>query len=327
MRPFGWKKWWSLFGRFKQSKRPSIERWGLAYLHSKYALDELALSVAQMLGKKGKMCSVSAESIWIDGTPQAEVEILSRKIIKCELADLLFIVEEIYQGNSHKYESGVLIQGKATSIYNQLPPGGSTKKERQLLEDMNRAKPLTLYKGTSSLSSKIGTYSLSGIPVGLSDCSRYLLMPKAIRWVHPILKLYAPFQVGWPISRHSSFLYKPKSIVQSIQEMVLFKTIGKPIVDPSKCEWSRMVNDLRGGYQGICMRGYNGQSRVNHSSRMMAFMSEQYFSNFPHGAMPPDQPPTEGIISDENEIPPNIPIVKVTIQHFNDDFYNRGKDA
>lgn len=327
MRPFGRKKWCSLFKRFNYSENKSIERWGLAYLHSKYALDELALSVVNILGKNGKTFSVSAESIWIDGTPQAEAEILSGKIIKCELADLLLIVEEIYQGNPNQYESGVLFQAKATSQYNKLPTGKSTKKERQLLEDMNRAKPLTLYKGTSSSSSMIGTYNLSGIPSGLSDCSRYLLMPKAIKWAHPIQKSYAPFQVGWPKFRHSSFLYKPKSIVQSIQEMVLFKTIGKPIVDPSKCEWSRMVNDLRAGYRGVFMKGYNGQSRVNHSSCIMAFMSEQYFSNLPYWVIPPDQPPTEEIPNHENEIPPKISIVKVTIQYFNDDFNNRSKDT
>lgn len=322
MRPFGWQKWKSLYWGFKKSKLRSIERWGLVYLHSTYTLDKLAYSVAQLLGKNGKHCEVSLESIWIDGTPQAEAKALSGCSIKCELADLLFILEERDQTNLFTLETGLLIQGKATPRYNKLTSGSSTKKERQLLEGMDRSQPIILYRGTGTAqNSIIGTYKLAGIPFGLNDCSRYLLMPKSAAWDFPFFEDYAPFQVGWPKARVSPYLQSPKSIVEAIQQMVLLGNIGKKIIDPSKCEWSRLVNDLRGNYSSTQMIGYGGQPRVNHSTTMISFVSALYMSNGPVRKYPPDYPPTGSAerSNTEENTPPSISVIKITIRHLDTD--------
>lgn len=311
----------------QKSNNRSIERWGLSYLHSDYALDELARSVAYVLGRNGRKCSVWAESIWIDGTPQAEAAMPSGKKIQCELADLLFIVEEINCIDSSSNERGVLIQGKATLKYNKLPSGNSTKKERQLLEGMDRAKPLTLYRGTSSAnSSKIGTYHLFNIAHGLADCSRYLLMPKGAMWFYPIFELYAPFQVGWPKSRASSLLRTPKSIVESMQEMVISKTIGKSIVEPSKCEWSRMVNDLRGNYSNVRMAGYNNQSRINRSAQIMSLSTKASFNQNHIRSHFSTEPPTERNGENYDFTPPSISIIKIIIQNLDEERSTSAQD-
>lgn len=330
MEPFGWKQWSSLYRAFKISKRHSIERYGLSYLHSDCALDGLAHVIAKILKENGKRCEVSIESIWVDGTPQAEAKMPSGCLIKCELADLLFILQETNQANSTISETGLLIQGKATPKYNKLTSGNSTKKERQLLEGMDRSQPITLYRGTSAnKNSVIGTYILNGVSTGLGDCSRYLLMPKSAAWIPPPLLLhyypaiyyYAPFQVGWPKDKTSPYLQSPQCITESFKQMALLKNIGKNIIYPSNCEWSRMVNDLRGNYLNTQMAGYGGQPRINNSSKIAYFSSSIHTSNYSTRKIPPNYPPNtnaEQSNTEENS-PPSISIIKVTIRHVDSD--------
>ena len=312
MKRFGWGQWKKRYPEFKNRKLRSIERWGLCYLHSRYSLDGLAWSVAEVLGKSGKHGHVSVQSIWIDGTPQAEAQIGGGVKVKCELADLLFLLEEKNTSGHIQRETALLIQGKATPKYNKLTSGSSTKKERQLLEGIDRSNPLDLYKDTrGSSGAKIGSYTLGGIHHGLSDCSRYLLMPKAAAWFWPYPLTIAPFQVGWPKSKLSPYLKAPRGVVEAIQRMALFGDIGKVVIDPSKCEWSRLVNDLRGNYAGTYMSGYGGQPRHNISRDVMCFAS----SSFPmHGNQRSSLPPLIKEGEDTEEfIPPSISILRVSI--------------
>lgn len=314
MKRFGWGQWNRLHSQFKNRKLRSIERWGLSYLHSICSLDGLAQSVAKVLGDSGKHCSVSVESIWIDGTPQAKAQIGSGGVVKCELADLLFLLEEKNTSGHIQRETALLVQGKATPRYNKLTSGSSTKKERQLLEGMDRSKPLELYKDTrSSSGAQIGSYILGGIPWGLGDCSRYLLMPKAAAWSVPAWLTIAPFQVGWPKTKCSPYLKGPRGVVEAIQRMALVGDIGKVVIDPSKCEWSRLVEDLRGNYARIYMSGYGGQPRHNTSRSVMCFASSSFSTHRLPWASPPPPPSIKEIEDTEEFIPPSISIVKVSI--------------
>lgn len=328
MQKFGWNQWHRLHAKFRKSGRKSIERWGLAYLHSESSLDSLAYSVASALNKNGRHSIVYAESIWIDGTPQAVAETPSGSQIKCELADLLFIIEEkSINGNTQK-ETGLLIQGKATPKHNKLTSGSSTKKERQLLECMDRSKPIKLYRATKiSHSSEIGSYKLNGTPFGMGDCSRYLLMPKFSTWriydliTYPLDRLtIAPFQVGWPRSIRSPYLQSPRGIVEAVQRMVLFGEIGKEITNPSTCEWSRLVNDLRGNYLGSQMAGYGGQERINTSSEFCSFSYSSAHATRPNTPPTPPNHPPHGEASDtQTNVPPSISILKLTIVNIDED--------
>ncbi len=328
MKKFGWYEWRKLYEKFRESGRNSIERWGLCFLHSEPSLNALACLVASALNKNGRRAMVYAESIWIDGTPQAIAETTSGSEVKCELADLLFIFEEKSSNGDTKKEIGLLIQGKATPRHNKLTSGSSTKKERKLLECMDRSKPIELYRATVvSPSSKIGVYNLSGIPVGMRDCSRYLLMPKLLGWrfygliTRPLDRLaIAPFQVGWPRSIRSPYLQSPRGIVEAVQRMVLFGEIGKEIADPSICEWSRMVNDLRGGYLGSYMAGYGGQKRINNSIRFISSgCSEGGAVRLNTRSIPPSHPPQEEGADTQANVPPSISILKLTIVNLDEE--------
>lgn len=318
MKRFGWEQWNKLHSDYKNRKLRSIERRGLSFLHSIYSLDGLAQSVAKVLGDSGKHCCVSVGSIWIDGTPQAKAQISSGEIVRCELADLLFLIEEKNASGYIQRETALLVQGKATPKYNKLTSGSSTKKERKLLEGMDRSKPLELYKDTKSSSgAQIGSYTLGGITWGLRDCSRYLLMPKAAAWFCFDGLTIAPFQVGWPKSKSSSYLKAPIGVVEAIQRMALVGDIGKVVINPSCCEWSRLVNDLRGNYAGIYMSGYGGQPRWNTSRGVMCFASSSSSSSFSTSrfkwSSPPNTPFIKESVGNEEFIPPSISIVKVSI--------------
>lgn len=276
MRPFGWKKWHSLLLNFKKSGWTSLERWGLSYLHSKSALDELAHSVAHSLRLIGKPSGVSVQSIWVDGTPQIAGYSATGFPLKSELADLLFILNETDQKGVSVRRTGLLLQGKVGKRHNKLPSNPSTKKERQLLENLDRNRPLEVYRDMSATkSSQIGTYTLGGSTHGLKDCSRYLMMPKTASW-YPFCPTIAPLIIGWPPSKSSSELRSLVGFVEAIQRAVILGTIGRQIQDnvPSlKCEWSRLVWDLLGDYQPKTMIGYGSQARVNDSSNVLAFMT------------------------------------------------------
>jgi hypothetical protein len=243
--------------------------------------------------------------------------------IKCELADLLFILEETDSKNMARREIGLLIQGKATPKYNKLTSGNSTKKERRLLEGMDRSQSITLYKGTKSNSkSIIGTYKLGGIPKGLSDCSRYLLMPKFGSWILPFFEGVAPFQVGWPKTQISPYIHPTKSVVEAIQQMALSGKIGKKIISPSMCEWSRLVCDLRGNYSGSQMDGYGGQPRVSQSTRIFSSVTNQFMQQVANAPLFSPIYPPAGHEDDSNadrDQSPSISIIKVKIRYLEGD--------
>jgi hypothetical protein len=163
-------------------------------------------------------------------------------------------------------------------------------------------------------STQIGRYHLGEIPLGLKDCSRYLLMPKFTDWPSLYLEKYAPFQIGWPTTRASPFIRPTKSIVEAIQQMVLTGSIGKKIIDPSKCEWSRLVNDLRGNYLSVQMNGYGGQSRINKSLPFCSFVFKSDGDLVRRTSL--GAPPFGYVKKDFYEIDesPSISIVKVTIK-------------
>lgn len=316
MRPFGWDMWNRSYRKFLKSNWHSLERWGLAYLHSPHALDALACAIAQEFSHRRIKVVVSIESVWIDGTPQVKAETHSGKV-QCELADLLFILDE-RDAHSHPLtQRALLLQGKTSPKYNKLDAGASTKKERRLLEDTNRRLPIDVFRDIAA-TSKIGTYTIGGVGYGFADCARYLLMPKGALWRTYFLGL-APFQIGWPATRKSAFLRSPRGVVQAIQQMAIRGSMGRLLSDPKSCEWSRLVRDLLGGYRGIVMKGYSAQCRVNSSSSIASFLSHGQFAvNFnSNKSLPPLRPmPFD---NEDAQDPPAINVLKVSIQYANTD--------
>lgn len=322
MRPFGWEKWRTLHRRYIKSGWHSLERWGLVYLHSRYALNNLARAVAGAMGKAGKQSSVSVQSIWIDGTPQVSATAMSGKKVKCELADLLFILNEQDPTGRLLRRSGLLVQAKVARKYNELPAGSSTAKERRLLEDLNRAMPIDVYRGMATTSSKIGSYVFGGNTYGMKDCSRYVLMPKGLAW-SPIRRDFAPFQVGWPSSKIHTELRPPIGLVEAIQRVVITQSIGRQVHDntPSlSCDWSRLVWDLLGDFDKVVMSGYGGQKRIHTSafvpSNVLHFMASDDFSTSGstvlRNPIPPNQPIDEEQIAFDR--PPSISVLVISIR-------------
>jgi hypothetical protein len=112
MRPFGWKKWRTLHYRFKKSGWPSLERWGLAYLHSNRALRELARATAASFRRANISAGISIQSVWIDGTPQIKGFAVNGLPLKSELADLLFILNKTNTAGVSISRTGLLLQAK-----------------------------------------------------------------------------------------------------------------------------------------------------------------------------------------------------------------------
>lgn len=270
-----WAEWRRVYGRFLRSGYRSLERWVLRYIHSRHTLRRLAWSISHEFNITGVNANVvSVDSIWIDGTPQAKAITTGGASVQCELADLLLILEvQDSRGKTIKYR-GLLIQGKVTTIYNKLPRGASTRKERLLLEDMDRTQSLDLYRGNKpSPQSRIGSYLLGGGP-GLADCACYCLMPKGYSWWNTSSPTPQPLEMGWPDSLQTPYLRAPIGVVQAIKSMAM-GAMGRDIVNQHRCEWSRLVYDLLRGYRAIVMSGYNNQARVNSSGRVARFVASQ----------------------------------------------------
>lgn len=312
MKKFGWSAWRSLYKKYLKNNWNSLERWGLSYFHRHSSLDVLAIAIAKQFEKDQKKVVVSVDSIWIDGTPQAKAETPSGQV-KCELADILLIVNERDVNTTASKQRALLIQAKVSSKYNKLLSGGSTKKERQLLEEANRSKPIEIYCDTGA-TSMIGAYTIVGEKYGLKDCARYMLMPKGPAWLK-IGLWFAPFQIGWPMTRKSSFLRSPTSLVQAIKQMALNGKIGKDLSDPKTCEWTRLVYDLLRKYKNTLMQGYGGQPRVSSSCAVASFHPRNGFQITRNRAfsLPPRAPFT--IKDGESDELPAISVLWVNIQH------------
>ncbi|WP_369141346.1 hypothetical protein [Klebsiella variicola] len=121
----------------EKQKRASLERWGLRNLHSVETLDHIVSEVKKTYLNNNPYIKVSANSVWVDGTPQAkftvskyenvknsstsygntnQVSLKARKdeVLNCELADLLFIFNEFNSQNGFKKVRAVLLQGKCS---------------------------------------------------------------------------------------------------------------------------------------------------------------------------------------------------------------------
>lgn len=307
--PFSWAYWRALHGGFKATGWRSQERWQLAYLHSACTLEEIARAAIDGFDAVSRPAAVSVQSVWIDGTPQVTGFLPDgSSLARCELADLLFIVNQMNPRGVTVRRTGLLVQGKTAKRHNALPSNHSTKKERLLLESLHRARPLSVFRDIA-LTSPIGAYTF-GNGVGLSDCARYLMMAKTMQWDScPICSPLTPLQIGWPKTRLSSFIDPTTGFVEAMQQLATTGGMGRLIQDkgPSlKCEWSRMVWDLLGDYQPVEMRGYGGQNRVN-VSRTLSLMTrdDRHFVGPPYDV--PMAP--EGF-----ERPPAISVVQVNIR-------------
>lgn len=307
--PFNWAYWRALHDGFKASGWRSQERWQLAYLHSASTLEDIAQATLDGFAAVSRPAAVSVQSVWIDGTPQVTGFLPDgRALAGCELADLLFIVNQMNLGGVTVRRTGLLMQGKTAKRHNALPSNHSTKKERLLLEGLNRARPLSVFRDIG-LSSPIGTYTFGG-GTGLNDCARYLMMAKTMRWAScPICSTLLPLQIGWPKTRMSSSIDPTTGFVDAMQQLATTGGIGRIIQDKGPmltCEWSRLVWDLLGDYEPIEMRGYGGQNRVN-VSPTLSFLTQNVRSS--------GSPPEEVSMSPEAfDHPPAISVVQVNIR-------------
>lgn len=283
----------------------SLERWALHRLHDEKFLRCLADNIKNI---SKSHYSLEIESIWIDGTPQAH-GVAREKEIKCELADLLYIVEECDANKNVINKKALLLQGKNTAKFNKIDSGSSTQKERTLFEKLDRKKPLVLRAGVQNSSKIIGSYTLDQTySEGLADCAKFLLMPKNKFWSCKATNLF-PFHVTWTKNEKTSDMLTGICLSDATFKMVTSSEIGKPVIDPRTCEWSRLVTDLENKYSGITMNGYGGQQRIN-SSGVLALALDIN-----------DRGVATNYLSDsvDNENMPYISIVKVKmINHHKD---------
>lgn len=293
--PLSWENWSKVYLNKKHKKRASLERWGLRNLHSVETLDHIVSEVKRKYLKNNPYINVSANSVWVDGTPQAkftvskyenvnnsstsygntnQVSLKARKdeVLNCELADLLFIFNEFNSKNDFKKVRAVLLQGKCSEKNNLLPDGPSTEKERKLLESINREELLTLYPGTKASGKEIGMYKLGGDEPGLADCAKYLMMPKYEAWNYKPPENTDPYVIGWPENSASKSLGVTKNYLDAvIDEMLTSQKMGREVkfkngdIDRT-CEWSKMIDDLLTSYHGVTMKGYDRQRRFYNSS-------------------------------------------------------------
>ncbi|AYO13884.1 hypothetical protein D0812_05415 [Vibrio owensii] len=253
-----WRYWSKIY---KNKTGRSLERWALQHLHGKRLLAYLAKKIAKQHQVAG---GVEVSSIWIDGTPQAH-GIANTQKVKCELADLLYIVEECNAKGVVFSKKALLLQAKNTSKFKKIDSGASTAKERKLLEKLDRHQPLTIRAGVQNSSRVIGSYTLGGTNIeGLPDCSKFLLMPKNQLWIKNTNKLF-PFHVTWPKHKTTSEMVTGCDLVQAAIDMAGNGSLGKDVVDPKICEWSKLVTDLENGYKNVVMNGYRNQKRVYRS--------------------------------------------------------------
>ncbi|WP_146218744.1 hypothetical protein [Halomonas sp. LBP4] len=309
--------YWFWIKRFKKGR--SLERWALRHLHQRDYLNLLAERIIDANRLNGRPCFVQINSIWIDGTPQA-LAIARNNEVKCELADLLYIVEEFNHKGGRICKKGMLIQGKNTVHPRKIDSGNSTKRERGLFEKLDRTKELALKAGVNKSSKAIGTYLLdSSVREGLSDCARFLLMPKNRCWCFDLLLQSSPFHITWPKRETSNEMVLGQGLSESILEMYNSTGLGKEIISPQKCEWSRMVLDLENKYKGVEMKGYDRQKR-HYSSKFFSFKVNERFSQEPQ--VEADYYGSKDEITNFDTLP-YISIIKVSVQYPEQDEPNK----
>lgn len=312
-----WTDWDTQVKKFVVAKERSLERWFLRYLHSTDILKELAESLA--LSVPLWTCIVNVRSVWIDGTPQALGKTVSGKTVKCELADLLIIIQN-WDSTSGRVtrRRGILLQAKLCERFGRLSGGRSTANERDLLELLDRSKPLALFKDTkrTSLLNPRSQYVLSkstlvssSLVSGLADCSSYLLFPSR-RFKEPFIP-YHPFVLGWPKCRSIKSIKPATSVEQAFNLLSLGRMFGRDVLDQSlsnQCEWTRMVYDLLGGYASLMMRPSAPWPfpRVNNISIKTTKYAQNTLVMFRRHM---GGPPTADILDDTIRQPPYISVI------------------
>ena len=271
MNLFGWEAW-DLAQRLRGKAGRAEERWFLQKLHRTQELTELAAHIAERLHRLGKICSVQVQSVWIDALPQAVGE-ADGKRVKCELADLLYVVE-LHQPGVPVKERALLMQGKMAPTHNKLPLTGSTKVERALLERHTWRHPIELHRAHSiSSNTLLGQYVL-GKPeeLGFEPFARYLLMARAKWWWHPERPL-GPYVTGWPQSHETRYLQGRSNI--SLAECAVLMSengVASPghSIDATNSQWNALIYTLRSGNSTRQMKGYGGQPYVSNSEVVQA---------------------------------------------------------
>lgn len=317
MSHFGWKNFFQLHWKQLSGVLPhGREREILKFLHQPTSLNVLAKRISE----SAPSFVVDVESIWVDGTPQAEFTDISGLRSNCELADLLLIVRKEQLGGGLVAERGLLLQAKVTPKYNRLTSGKSTVKERRLLERLDRAQKIDLFKDVG-LTSPLGKFilgpSVCGATAGLKDCARYLLAPKWANWgiFHAGR---APYQVGWPTRLTSPFLQRPKGFVEAVLDVGVTGRLGEAIGTPGSNGWSNIIAAIRGAYVGRPMRGY-GHPRIRVGTAFLSLSTpapmqngRRYIGPQRFGSSHLEEPPLD--FERLQQEPPAIPIIIVTLR-------------
>ncbi|WP_321291154.1 hypothetical protein [Alcaligenes phenolicus] len=313
---------WEHIEDYKKTKGlRSLERAALAQLHFPITLNYLAYRVASTYAEARIPVYTAVESVWIDGTPQASGTTVFGKTVNCELADLLYLVDERDLASNLVTRRGLLLQGKLADRHGVLLSGASTTKERNLLESLDTRAALDLYRDTQR-KNHIGSYhfKLGALAdyTGIEDCARYLIMPKSLsQW--RTQRTYSPFAVGWPPQRTKAKLGSIRSLSRVIEDMGFAAIEGKPVIDPSACEWSRMVYDLLAKYEKppllpggvpIPVRHAYAGYRIQRSRRHRSFLAFDSFNGSVGNAYPPFTDLNPEL--DENE-PPGISFIRLTV--------------
>lgn len=272
----------------------SLERWALHHIHQPQYLNNLATKLIHHHQDNSKPCNVLISSIWVDGTPQA-IATARTKEIKCELADLLLILETNDKFGDLVTKTGLLIQAKNTYHPRKIDSSSSTKKERSLYEKMDRTKKITLISGFNKSSQEIGSYYFDDSEEeGLHDCSRFLLMPKLHNYHYDLFSI-TPFHITWPIHEKNNDMEYGYDIFDMFINMNN-RLIGKEILLDHHSGWSRLVADLENKYKYIEMEGYNKQNRIYTSDINFMSVHDQQINSVNHQL-------------------PLLPIIKVNIQY------------
>lgn len=304
------KSWSNVLNEFAKSR--NLERRGLRHIHDERSHDELAMTLVEHLELMGIRAAVRVGSVWIDGTPQAIAHTHRPKsVVQCELADLLIILDARNNGRRIR-ESALLIQGKVGCSPLEIPSGSSTNKERALLERFNDQQPLKIYKNTQA-TSLIGEFNIKTGSLGFKKYARFLVMPLDI--TTPIVRGYGPFITGWP-KQDKSHQLTYINMLADAPVLLWNHSIGMPLTDPSRDEWTRLVKKLAGHYSNSWMKRFNGFRRIIRSPFHMSYMSLNYSETYmTKGYFLNDTlPPNSLNLKFEDEIePPLISLLKIDV--------------
>lgn len=261
---FRWTDWILVY-----LTRPSsqLERWALQALHSRGSLIAIAGQISLSLKSK-RVQYVHVESVWIDGTPQAIGSTMSGKNIKCELGDLLLVLEMINRKGVTTQKNALVIQAKSSDSHNILSAGKSTQNEIDLLCDLDTSKPIKLISGFQRGSRLIGSYTLNS-GTGLQSGATFLNMPRHLTW-RDVSTHRRPYLCGTPSVATGYNIRIAAPYNKYLEKFANFKAGRKYSDPPGVCQWSKMILDLLNNYRPIVMSGYSHQPRVRSITYFLA---------------------------------------------------------